>query len=160
MNNATQNEEPVAQHRSTNPGSPADFTLSLPTPYELGHEAGSAGELFPLSAPAQQQQGWVCGNVERRARAGKVIAVICGGSRCLKCGEVNYGCRMGCSCWPEGGFDSERNQREGYRMAWGALVWTAEHVAKFMSSEELLDAQASGKVVVDHFTGGPLEVSA
>jgi hypothetical protein len=135
-----------------------DNTAVAATPYDVGHAAGFAGEPARYDASPQERQGWRCGNNERRARDGLLILVLGAGSRCMKCGVVESGCRMACACWPEDGLNIQSKQRDGYRMSWGALTWSDNHTAKFMSSEELLEMQASGKAVVAHLTGTPMRM--
>lgn len=130
--------------------------------HQAGAAAGAAGAPLPADAAPQFAQGWRRGDVERRVIAGEVIAVGSPGSRCVKCKGTDFGHRGGCNCWPDGGWNFERNDREGYRMEWGALVLEIGDAGRqlvFMSLEDLRGAHAGGKPVVDMDSGEPVPLS-
>lgn len=126
--------------------------------YQAGHEAGLAGLPLPESA---NEQAWLRGGIERRARAGEIVAVVTLGSRCNSCGDQNYGWRMGCRCWSQeqtmAAFTGADNAPQ---MEWGALALPNTQALGtplvFMSRDDLLAARAAGKEVVDSDSGEPI----
>lgn len=124
--------------------------------YERAHEAGMAG----LPMPADADSGaYLRAVIERRARAGEVIAVVMGGCKCLKCSHVDWGYRLGCRCW---GHDDLLGNGPG--MSYGALVFPESpdqrEPLRFVSRDELLVLRAAGKEVLDSDTGEPVAIEA
>lgn len=125
--------------------------------WQDGMAAGEAGLPRPENA---DPMAYKSGIAKRRSAAGEIIGFIAQACRCKKCGEGNYYWRMGCRCWPEGGFNAERNKREGYAMEYGYQVDPgsdpAAPEAVFMTDERLRELAKAGREVIDVLTGEPV----
>jgi len=125
--------------------------------WQLGMDAGEAGLPCPDDA---NPMAYKSGIARRRVAAGEIIGFIMQACRCKKCGEGNYYWRMGCRCWPEGGFNDERNKREGYAMEYGYQVDPGSDPeapeAVFMTDERLRELAKAGREVIDVLTGEPV----
>lgn len=123
--------------------------------YNLGRDAGLAGDPLPAGA---SEDAYLRASIERRGRLGEAVVMVTSATRCMKCGGCNWGNRGGCSCWPDGGWNFERNEREGYRVEWGAFVYPESPSADlaFMSYAELLAAKNAGRPVINSDTGEPI----
>lgn len=126
-----------------------------------GIEAGEAGLACPEGA---EPMAYKSGLARRRVKAGEVIGFVMQTCLCKKCGEGNYYWRLGCRCWPDGGFDVERNEREGYAMEYGYQVDAGSDPdapeSTFMTHERLFALAQDGREVIDTLTGEPVPVIA
>ena len=122
--------------------------------FQRGFTAGREGRPCPEDGSPQAH---LRGAVERRGRRGEAVVVVCAATRCVKCGQTNWGLRGGCSCWPDGGWNFDRNALEGYRVDWGAIVLPVGDSidGPFMSYTQLLAERTAGRDVISD-TGEPI----
>ena len=146
-------------------GTPACGQPVRPTPgldeFRSGEAAAREGRPLPADATGAFASGWTYGNVQRRIADGSVIGFGGAATRCSACSGVNYGHRMGCGCWPEGGWNEERNKAGGYAVDWGYFVQVlkdGQWVLDFITHADLLAQHAAGKPIVDSCTGEDIRV--